>query len=266
MISILGVPYDQDSSFLPGARHAPDLIRAAFRSPASNAWTENQICLESNPQIVDVGNIDMSKKDLDPRETIRAAVLECLKQPNSKVLTLGGDHSITFPILQAMHDKHGPVNLLQLDAHPDLYEDFEGNPYSHASPFARAHEQNLIRRHVQVGIRTMNKHQQDQAKKFGVEVIEMKDWKETPLLDFNAPVYVTLDLDVLDPAFAPGISHYEPGGASVRQVVDLIQNVDSKIASADIVEFNPDRDFQNLTASVAAKFKKELLAKMLEPI
>ena len=158
----------------------------------------------------------------------------------------------------------GPVNLLQLDAHPDLYDSFEGNLYSHACPFARAHEAGLLKRHVQLGIRTMNTHQRDQVNRFGVEVIEMKNWEQqVGDIRFQGPTYLTLDLDVLDPAFAPGINHYEPGGASVRQVIEVLQRCQFDLVGADIVELNPNRDFQSITAMVAAKLMKELLARMV---
>src|SRR5690606_28940578 len=114
-------------------------------------------------------------------------------------------------------------------AHADLYDDFEGNPHSHASPFARIMEHRLAKRLVQVGIRTLNPHQREQAKHFGVEIIEIKDWNDNQTFSFEGPLYISLDMDALDPAFAPGVSHHEPGGFSTRQVLNIIQNLKANI-------------------------------------
>nr|NIV28320.1 agmatinase [Anaerolineae bacterium] len=151
-----------------------------------------------------------------------------------------------------------------LDAHPDLYDEIEGNRYSHGCPFARIMEESLVTRLVQVGIRTMNPHQRAQAERFGVEVHEMRDWRPGTAFDFGGPVYLSLDLDVLDPAFAPGTSHHEPGGLSTREVLELIQNLRAPIVGADIVELNPKRDPLGITAMAAAKLLKEVVAGMVE--
>jgi arginase len=179
-------------------------------------------------------------------------------------ISLGGDHSITYPIIKAFSRKYDKLSILQVDAHPDLYDEFQGNRYSHACPFARIMEEGLAQRLVQVGIRTMNGHQLQQAKKLGVEVILVKDWQDSITLKFDCPLYISFDMDGLDPAFAPGVSHYEPGGLTTRQAIHLIQTVQSSvIAGADIVEFNPARDLNSLTAMTAAKILKELAGKML---
>ena len=124
-------------------------------------------------------------------------------------------------------------------------------------------EANLAQRLVQVGIRTMNPHQRDQAKRFGVEIIPMKDWQGQLFKNFSNPLYLSIDLDVLDPAFAPGVSHHEPGGMNTSELISIIQNLKANIVGADIVELNPKRDKGGVTAMVAAKLLKELMAKML---
>ena len=260
-IGILGIPYDDDSSFLLGCRKGPDAIRAAAACRSGHWVAENGVDLQDHPRIADLGNIEFSDST-DPRTAIETAVHHAL-QNQTATLSLGGDHSITYPILKAYADHFGPVNVLQLDAHPDLYDVLDDNRFSHACPFARSHESGLIQRHVQIGIRTLTPHQQIQADRFGVEVHAMTDSPQVTQLEFDGPVYLTLDLDVLDPAFAPGINHYEPGGMSVRDVLALIQNLKTGLIGADIVELNPDRDFQDMTARVAAKFMKEILASML---
>jgi len=116
---------------------------------------------------------------------------------------------------------------------------------------------------VQVGIRTMNPHQRQQAERFGVQVIEMRDWTPDYPLALDGPLYLSLDLDALDPAFAPGVSHHEPGGFATQDVLRIIQRLNVPVIGADIVEYNPQRDLFDMTAMVAAKFYKELTACLL---
>jgi arginase family enzyme len=110
----------------------------------------------------------------------------------------------------------------------------------------------------------MNAHQRQQADRFSVEVIEMRDYSDSLPLRLQGPVYVSLDLDALDPAFAPGVSHHEPGGLSVRDVLRLLARIEGTVVGADIVEYNPTRDHADMTAMVAAKFYKELLGRLLQ--
>jgi arginase family enzyme len=151
---------------------------------------------------------------------------------------------------------------LQLDAHTDLYEEYEGDPYSHACPFTRVMENQLAQSLTQVGIRVLSSHHRDQQKRFNVNIITMRDWVKGIRPQINGPLYISLDLDVFDPAFAPCISHHEPGGMSVREVIELILEIDVPIVGADIVEYNPSRDHSQMTAMLAAKLLKELLGKM----
>jgi arginase family enzyme len=150
------------------------------------------------------------------------------------------------------------VNILHFDAHPDLYDDFEGDPLSHASPFARIMERRLATRLVQVGIRTLNAHCRQQAERFGVEIVEMRNFAADQVPIPPAPLYISIDLDALDPAFAPGVSHHEPGGLSVREILSVLHRIKGPIVGADVVEYNPIRDINGMTAVVAAKFVKEL--------
>ena len=168
--------------------------------------------------------------------------VSALLDQDLRPIFLGGDHSVTFPIIRAFRRKYRDLTILQFDAHTDLYDIFEGNRYSHACPFARIMEEGLANRLVQVGIRTLNHHQREQAKRFGVEMIEMKDWREGRVLVFEGPVYISFDLDALDPAHAPGVSHHEPGGFTTRQVVDTLLALQAEVVGADLVEFNPRRD------------------------
>jgi agmatinase len=181
----------------------------------------------------------------------------------ARLLSLGGDHSVAYPIIKAHAERHEGLNILHIDSHPDLYDDQGMGPFSHGCPFARVMETGLIRRLVQVGIRTMNAHQQAQADRFGVEVVDMVRWQPDMAFAFDGPVYLSLDLDALDPAFAPGVSHHEPGGLSTREVISLINRFEGQLVGADIVELNPHRDPYGMTAMVAAKFVKEIGARLL---
>ncbi len=175
-------------------------------------------------------------------------------------ITLGGDHSITYPIMRSIAAKYGPVNILHFDAHPDLYDELQNNRRSHASPFARIMEDRLAQRLVQVGIRTLNAHQREQASRFGVEIVPMHDFIVSHVPVLVGRLYVSIDMDGLDPAFAPGVSHLEPGGLSVRDVLNVLARQTAQLVGADVVELNPDRDVNDMTATVAAKFVKELAA------
>ena len=181
----------------------------------------------------------------------------------ARPLCLGGDHSVTYPVLRAMRHQYPELSLLHLDAHSDLYDVFEGDRFSHACPFARIMEEQLVGRLVQVGIRTMNPHQQAQADRFGVEVITMDDWDGALAISFDTPVYVSVDMDVLDPAFAPGVSHREPGGLSVRDVLRILRHTPGEFVGGDVVEFNPAQDPNGVTAWVAAKLTRELAARLM---
>jgi agmatinase len=200
--------------------------------------------------------IDEAAGDFD---RIRAAASDAA-QGGATPLFLGGDHMVTYPIIAGLAEVHGPLNILHFDAHPDLYDDFGGDPLSHASPFARIMERGLATRLVQVGIRTLNAHCREQAERFGVEIFEMRRFAPEAVPIPQAPLYVSIDMDALDPAFAPGVSHHEPGGLSVREILSVLHRISVPIVGADIVEYNPTRDINGMTAVVAAKFVKELAA------
>ncbi|MBW1721324.1 MAG: agmatinase [Deltaproteobacteria bacterium] len=260
-VALMGVPWDEHSSFMRGPALAPPKIRGALHSGSCNLCAEKGEDLGTGERFRDVGDLSFEGQGA-PVEVIEKAAGRLLTR-GARILCLGGDHAVTYPLLRAYAAKFGPVDVLHLDAHPDLYDEFEGDPLSHACPFARVMEEGLAARLIQVGIRTMNPHQRSQADRFGVEVMEMKDWNPSLLPAFERPVYLSLDLDVLDPAFAPGVSHHEPGGLSTREVIRVIQGLKGSIIGADIVEYNPTRDPIGMTAMVAAKMVKEIAAKML---
>ena len=260
-ICILGIPFDDNSSFRKGSGLAPARIRESLFSPSSNLWSEQGIDLGSLENLHDLGDLNCSEPDtLFDRIGQR---LVPLVRNKARMICLGGDHSITFPIIQAHAQEYPNLNILHLDAHPDLYNELDNNRFSHACPFARIMENKLAERVVQAGIRTMNGLQKDQATRLGVEVIEMKMGIEPIFqMEFQGPLYLSLDMDCLDPAFAPGVSHHEPGGLSTRQVIELIQRVKCRLIGADIVEYNPERDLMSMTSMTAAKLLKEIISRI----
>ena len=235
------------------------MIRQAFHCDASNSWTETGVDLGAPDVYQDAGDLTLNgSADFASIETAIGALLEKRQRP----VTLGGDHSITYPIVRAFSRKISDLTIIHFDAHPDLYDELQGNRLSHACPFARIMEEKLAKRLIQVGIRTMNGHQREQASRFGVESFELKQLPAFEKLRTWCPVYVSFDIDVLDPAFAPGVSHREPGGISVRDAIRHLHSITGTIVGADIVEYNPKRDVSELTATVAAKILKEILGKM----
>jgi arginase len=261
-VSLLGVPFDANSSFLRGPAHAPQLIREALYSDSTNLWTEDGFDLGRTDSIHDAGDLDLPESSIPAFSAIESAVWRTLGLGHP-LISLGGDHSITYPIIRGFRPRWPNLTILHFDAHPDLYDELDGKKHSHACPFARIMEERLAQRLVQVGIRAMNGHQAEQAKKFGVEVITMNELHHFAGLKLEGPLYISFDVDVLDPAFAPGVSHYEPGGMSVREVLGCIQSLQTHVVGADIVEYNPARDLHTQTAMVCAKVLKEIAARMM---
>lgn len=261
---LIGIPFDGQSSYLRGAADAPPRIREALHCDASNSWTELGVDLGRNEIWQDAGDLQFFEEDAFA--AIENALSELISA-GRRPLSLGGDHSITFPIIKALARKYPSLTIFHFDAHPDLYDEFEGNRLSHACPFARIMEAGLAKRLVQIGIRTMTRHQREQAARFGVEVVEMRSLPKfeevRAKLMAEGPVYISFDLDVLDPAVAPGVSHREPGGMSSREAITLLHAVEGEIVGADVVEYNPVRDLSGIAATVAAKLVKEILGKML---
>ena len=254
-VLIQGIPYDDKSSFLEGAAEAPEIIREVYHSDSSNYFAENGVDTASK-LVIDLGDFEIT--EYFEIEQVTRKNLE-----KGRLMILGGDHSVTYPVVKAHASVYQNLDILHFDAHTDLYEDYDGDRYSHACPFARIMEGGHASRLVQVGIRTLSDHQREQVKRFGVEVIEAKDFALGKIPVFENPLYVSIDMDVFDPAFAPGVSHQEPGGLSSRDVIDAIAGVKANIVGADIVEYNPERDINDMTAMVAAKLLKEIAGRMI---
>ena len=257
-IRLLGLPTDANSSFLKGPALAPPLVRAMMVSDKGNASTELGGAFGAGIDLRDEGDLQLDGT-LQDDERIERAVAALTSEEDIPLL-IGGDHAVTYPIMKAIAARHGPPAILHFDAHPDLYDELLSNRRSHASPFARIMEDGLATRLVQVGIRTLNPHQREQAARFGVEIVPMRGFTPESVPIPSGPLYVSIDLDGLDPAFAPGVSHHEPGGLSVREVLDILDRIEGPIVGGDVVEYNPTRDIHDMTCSVAAKLASELAA------
>jgi len=261
-VALLGVPFDEKSCYLRGAALGPQAIRAASTSKAISAWTEYGVDLEKETSWVDLGDVDVTGEFFEVFSRIETSVLDILEK-NAIPVVLGGDHSITYPIVKAFAKKFDFLDVLHFDAHPDLYDELYGDRYSHACPFARIAEEGLVQNIVQVGLRAVSGEHREKARAIGIRMIEMKDIQDIPVLRFSNPLYISFDIDALDPAFAPGVSHHEPGGLSTRQAIQIIHALEAEIVGIDVVEVNPQQDQTGITAAAAVKIIMEILGKTI---
>lgn len=261
--AIFGIPFAEKSCYLKGASKGPQAVRAASTSEAINSWTESGVNLEEEADIVDLGDIDVAGSFWDVFSRVEELARKILAK-DAVPVALGGDHSVTYPIVKAFAGKYDRLDILHFDAHPDLYDELYGDRYSHACPFARIVEEGWVANLVQVGIRAANGSHRVKARKHGIEMIEMKDIDRAMDLRFENPLYISFDLDALDPAFAPGVSHHEAGGLSSRQALSILHAVRGRIVGLDVVEVNPDRDPVGITAAAAVKIIMEVMGKVVD--
>lgn len=261
VVALAGFPTDVNSSFRRGPAKAPPIVRAAMWSEAGNPYTEKGLRLVRGENVVDAGDAPLSESDAD-RDAIESFVAAQL-DASRPVLSLGGDHSVTYPIVRAYAQRFGSLSIVHFDAHPDLYPSFDGNRFSHACPFARILEDGCVARLMQIGIRTMSPPQREIAERYGVEVFGPDEVEKARAALPGGNVYVTIDLDGLDPSCAPGVSHREPGGLRVRDVLRIIDAIPGTVVGGDVVELNPECDVDGLTAGVAAKLARELAGRMI---
>ena len=261
-LAVFGIPYDEKSSYLRGAAAGPTAIRAASNGDMINGYTELGADLSRDAVLVDLGDVDASGGFAQVSGRIEARLGEVLDHP-AVPLILGGDHSITYPIVRSLARTYPSLDILHFDAHPDLYEEFQGDPHSHACPFARILEEGLSDGLVQVGIRSATPAHRAKAAGFGVRMLEMRDLEDDLALSFRRPLYISFDIDALDPAYAPGVSHLEPGGMTTRQALRILQRLEADIVGMDVVEVNPSRDPSGITAAAAAKLLMEVAGKIV---
>jgi len=264
VLGIIGVPFDEKSSFIRGAAGGPAAIRRVSTGKTYNPDTELEVDLAEETVLVDLGDVDTSG-DVDKTFSgVETAVSEVVQRGAIPII-LGGDHSITYPSVKGMAGRFEHLDLLHLDAHPDLYDELYGDRLSHACPLARILEDGLVDQLVQVGQRSFTPQQRKLAQRYGVRTIEAWNLTDDLVLEFRNPLYISLDLDVFDPAFAPGVAHHEPGGLTPRQVFNLIHRLKAAIVGFDLVELNPGRDVSDITAALAFKLLKEISGRAIKP-
>lgn len=276
-VGLFGVPWDAMSSFLRGAALAPPLLRDALASDSANAF--NELGHNFHEIVKDLG--DASTSELTTPSIAHAAIAtkmgECLESGLAP-LAMGGDHAISHPLVKTFSSfrQDKPLTIVHVDAHTDLYDVLDGNRNSHGCPFTRIMEECVNVSLIQVGIRTLTPHHRDQIKRFDVNTLPMSSHEPGPQapIDFirqyaaaGSDVYLSFDLDALDPAFAPGVSHHEPGGFSTRDCIAILHSLPGlglRVVGADVVEYNPERDLNGVTAMVGAKIVKEIAGIMAE--
>ena len=277
-VAILGAPFDSGVSYRPGARFAPAAVREASR-----LLRPYHPGLDFSPfaavQVADAGDIAINPYLLDEAlEQIEAHSGE-LVAAGSKLVTVGGDHTIALPLLRTMAREHGPVALLHFDAHLDTWDTYFGAPYTHGTPFRRASEEGLVdlEHSVHVGIRGPLYSRLDLAESeaLGFTTVHARDFIRHPIDDLvdrvrtrlgNRPVYVSLDIDVLDPAHAPGTGTPEAGGLTSRELLEMLRGLDGlNVVGADVVEVAPAYDHAELTGIAAAHAIYELLSVLPAP-
>lgn len=263
----LGLPTDQNSSSMRGLALAPPVVCAALGCCSESKFNDVEVDVVSALVEGYVGDVHLhddgstESRERDRAEICRAA--EAVTRNGAPLLCVGGDQSVSFPLVQAL-SRRAPVHILHFGASSNLYHSPE-NPFSHRSPFARILERGLAVRLVQLGVRSMDKHEDYQVKRFGnVEVVTVFQWPARPsLLAFpaDASLYISVSLDALDPASAPGVSQHRPGGLSTRELLVMLRSVEAPggILGGDVVEYNPMRDLGGATAMVAAEVLKELV-------
>ncbi len=259
----VGLPDDSQSSYLTGSAGAPEVIRAAYDGRCYNSTSESGVDLAG--KVADFG--DISAEDCFEKTYRKyCSVSESLVAEGKVPFFAGGDHAVTVPVVDGLKTLGQPVQVVQIDAHPDLYPEFEGSRFSHACTAARILEMEHVDLVVQIGIRALNRVQQEQMKRFGsrLRVLEARELDDRASLaayiESEVPVYVSVDMDGFDPSYAPGVSHPVPGGLSPRQVLNLFHRANWTLVGMDAVEVNPLRDVNNLTAILAARILHEGMA------
>jgi agmatinase len=276
-IAVVGVPFDSGVTYRPGARFGPAAIRQASRL-IKPYHIELDVAPFAMAQVVDAGDITANPFDIDVAvHQIREGVVGLLTRPEQRVVLLGGDHTIALPALQAINEVHGPVALVHFDAHLDTWDTYFGAPCTHGTPFRRAAEQNLMvkDRSAHVGIRGSIYDRADllEDAELGFTAVHCRDIDRIGIDGViervlervgEHPVYVSIDIDVLDPAFAPGTGTPEIGGMTSRELVAVLRGMrELNIVGGDVVEVAPAYDQAEVTAVAAANLAYELISLMV---
>ncbi|MHA2175357.1 MAG: agmatinase [Candidatus Hodarchaeales archaeon] len=277
-LAVLGVPWDSSSSYRIGSAEAPQYIREATTNQLYNSFSERGINIKDKWKILDCGDIKIGS---DQSSNIIDAIYSSIYPLTTQIQNfcfLGGDHLTTYfsltALLKASKLKPERVGLIYFDSHPDLYDEYDNNNYSHACVMKRIiSDTGLLPQNIcQLGIRAATPEQLNYIQKENILMYTTQDMQDYKIQDITNSlkarfqgnvdyIYLSVDLDVLDPVFVPGIGNPEPGGLTTVELIRFIQNLNSlPIYSFDLVEINPKYDLNNLTAFTSAKLMKEILA------
>lgn len=275
-VAILGVPFDSSTSYRSGTRFGP----RAIREQSLLLWGYNnaqQVAPFEVLNVVDHGDVEVVPVDIIATHQAIEQTAAKILQAGVQLVTLGGEHSISLPLLRAHRKQHGPMAVVHFDAHPDTWdEEFPTYKYSHGTPFRRAIEEGLIdtEAYLQIGIRGPTAGPQDyvDARTLGARLITIDEALELGARNLLTeirqriglrPLYVSLDIDAVDPAFAPGTGTPEVGGFTSYQMLQLLRGLDGlNLIGADVVEVSPPFDSQQITSILASNLVFELLSLM----
>ncbi len=270
-LALIGIPFDGGTTYRPGTRFGPRNIRV--QSAMIRPWNP---VLKVNPfekwRIGDFGDLSINPLSIDDTYRRITDQLRDVLQAGARTVCVGGDHSVLLPILRAIHRHFGPVSFIQLDAHGDTWGGYFGSPHSHGTPVKYAIEEGLIERGcaLQVGLRgqVYSDKDFDFAHKHGIKIVTSEEFHRggIELVKRHLKklrgrrVYITLDIDVVDPAFAPGTGTPQVGGLSSAQILDLVRCFKGlNLAGCDLVEVSPPYDNGEITSLLAANLLYELL-------
>jgi agmatinase len=270
-VALAGIPFDGGTTYRPGPRFGPRHVRQ--QSAIIRPWNP---VLDVNPfekyRVADYGDFSVNPLSIEDSFARVQKQAEQVLDAGARCVSIGGDHSLSLPLLRAIARKHGPVALIQFDAHNDLWDSYFGSRYSHGTPFRRAIEEGLIRagQFLQVGLRgqVYDKHDFDFARQHRVKMITAEEFHEQGMAPYlrhlrafrKQPVYVTLDIDCVDPAYAPGTGTPQVGGFTSIQILNLVRALRGlNIVGCDLVEVSPPYDTGEVTSLLAANLMFELL-------
>ena len=273
-VAIIGVPFDAGTSYRPGARFGPQSVRQASRQLRTNYHPNYDVEPFKVQQVADAGDIACNPFDIDEAiKKIEKGSTELLQKVGS-IVTIGGDHTIALPLLRSINKKvGGPVALVHFDAHLDTWDTYFGAPYTHGTPFRRAREEKLFLddASMHIGIRgplySTNDLKND--RELGFKTIHCDEFQTNTIDQIvkrikdrigNNPLYISIDIDVLDPAHAPGTGTPEVAGMTTREILNVLRGLaGSQLVSADVVEVAPAYDHAELTSTAAATIVYELI-------
>ena len=272
-VGVLGVPFDSGVSYRPGARFGPSAVREASRLLQGYNQFQDVAPFQVQ-QVADLGDVNANPFNIEDALSAIERRANELTDAGTKIVTIGGDHTIALPLLRAAHRKHGKVALLHFDAHLDTWDTYFGQPYTHGTPFLRAHEEGLLSRdhltHVGIRANLHHKHDLDRDAGIGFGIVSTMDVAERGVADIintmkerigDTPLYISIDIDVLDPSHAPGTGTPESGGLTSREMIQMLRGIsDLNIVGADVVEVSPSYDWAQLTGLAASTLIYELIS------